>query len=29
MAADEARAMLPQVMPAVRAFVARTNNIEP
>jgi hypothetical protein len=29
MAIDEARAMLPQVMPAVRAFVARVNNIDP
>jgi hypothetical protein len=27
MAADEARALLPQVMPAVRAFVARVNNL--
>ena len=27
MAADEVRAMLPQVMPTVRAFVARVNNL--
>jgi hypothetical protein len=28
MEADEVRAVLPQVMPAVRAFVARVNNLE-
>jgi len=29
MEADEVRAVLPQVMPAVRAWVARVNNLEP
>jgi hypothetical protein len=29
MAADEVRALLPQVMPAVRAWVARVNDLEP
>ena len=29
MEADEVRAVLPQVMPAVRAFIARVNNLEP
>jgi hypothetical protein len=29
MEADEVRAVLPQVMPMVRAFVARVNNLEP
>jgi Protein of unknown function (DUF2927) len=29
MDADEVRAVLPQVMPAVRAWVARVNNLEP
>jgi hypothetical protein len=29
MEADEVRAMLPQVLPTVRSFVTRVNNLEP